>query len=99
MKNPMKNHHKILWVFHCYLTVKNREKRFPPPCGRVRREEMRHRGHQLSLHLFSAVASGCADLRRWAQALELLQRSDEPRGWWFWWWFNGDLMGFNLGKL
>lgn len=31
-------------------------------------EEMRHRGHQLSLHLFSAVASGCADLRRWSQA-------------------------------
>lgn len=40
-------------------------------------EEMRHRGHQLSLHLFSAVASGCADLRRWSQALALLQRSDE----------------------
>eukprot|EP00435_Cladocopium_sp_Y103_P047445 s86_g13.t4 len=39
--------------------------------------EMRHRGHQLSLHLFSAVASGCADLQRWAQALELLERSGE----------------------
>ena len=41
---------------------------------------MRHRGHQLSLHLFSALASGCADLQRWAQAVALLERTEKPRG-------------------
>lgn len=40
-------------------------------------EEMRHRGHQLSLHLFSALASGCADLQRWAQAVALLERTEK----------------------